>query len=95
MTKDPSLSNPKAIAEAGEKIYREKYQAEFEEKYRGQFVAIDVLTGEAYRGDLPEEALEKGRKASPKRLFHLIRVGSAGAFRVSYSSNAIHDWIFR
>ena len=95
MPENLSLSDPKAIAETGEKIYREKYQAEFEEEYRGQFVAIDVLTGEAYRGDFPEEALVKGRKASPKGLFHLIRIGSPAAFRVSYSSDASHDWVFR
>lgn len=95
MPENLSLSDPKAIAETGEKIYREKYLAEFEEKYRGQFVAMDVLSGEAYRGDFPEEAVENGRKAAPHGLFHLIRVGSPAAFRVSYSSNAIRDWFFR
>ena len=96
MPKIPSLSNPQAIAEAGEKIYREKYQARFEEEHLGKFVAINVLTEEAYLGDLPEEAFQKARKAAPKGLFHLMRIGSPGAFRVSYSSNAASsDWIFR
>ena len=96
MPKIPSLSNPQAIAEAGEKIYREKYQARFEEEHLGKFVAINVLTEEAYLGDLPEEAFQKAREAAPKGLLHLIRIGSPGAFRVSYSSNAASsDWIFR
>lgn len=89
------LSNPKAIAERGEEIYDKKFRSSYESTYPGQFVAIDVITEEAYVANSPLAALELARAKSPKGLFHLIRVGAAGAFRVSYTNNATSDWLFR
>ena len=88
----PSISNPQAFADRGESIYREKYKERYEEAHHGQFVAIDVGTEEAYVGESPVEALIKARDADPAALFHLIKVGSAGAFRVSHTSNAANHW---
>ncbi len=89
------LSNPKAIAERGEQIYRDKYQSGYELEHPGQFVAIDITTEKPYIASSAKEALELAGADSPKGIFHLVRVGSAGAFRVSYTSNAAVDWIFR
>jgi len=89
------LSNPKAIAERGEQIYREKYQSAYESKHPGKFVAIDTASEKTYIADSPREALESARHDAPKGTFHLVRVGAPGAFRVSYTSNASVDWIFR
>ena len=88
----PSLSNPQAFADRGESIYREKYKEGYEDLHGGRFVAIDVATEEAYIGASPVEALNKGRKADPTGLFHLIKVGSAGAFRVRHTSDAANHW---
>lgn len=92
---DVPLSDPKAIAERGEKIYNERYRAQFEQECLGKFVAIDVVTGKAYVATSTEEAYEAARKESPKGLFHLIKVGSPGAFRVSTLADANLDWVFR
>lgn len=89
------FSNPQAIAEAGEKIYDKKYRADFEARHPGKFVAIDVLSEKAYIGESPEEALNTAREDAPRAVFHLIKVGSLGAFRVSYSSNASADWLYK
>lgn len=89
------LSNPKAIADQGEAIYREKYKVTYEAEHFGKFVAIDVVSQNAYLADSAEDAMELARKEAPRGIFHLIKVGSAGAFRVSYTSNAKLDWIFR
>ena len=91
----PQLSNPKIIAERGEQIYRDKYQANYEGNHHGKFVAIDVTTEQSYLGDTPEVALDTAKRASPAGLFHVIQVGFSAAFRVSYSSNATADWIFQ
>lgn len=88
------LSNPKAIADRGEAIYLKKYKDAYEAEKLGKFVAIDVVSEHAYVGDSPDEALELARKEAPKGLFHLIKVGSPGAFRVSYTSDAKLDWVF-
>ena len=89
------FNNPKLIAEHGERLYKENFQEKFETDYLGKFVAIDVTTEKAYVGDSPEEAYRAARKDSPQGIFHLIRVGSPGAYKVSYTSNAALDWIFR
>ena len=88
----PSISNPQAFADRGESIYREKYKERYEEAHHGQFVAIDVGSEEAYVGESPVEALIKARDADPAALFHLIKVGSAGAFRVRHTSDATYHW---
>ena len=88
------ISNPKQIAEKGEEIYK-RYQAAYEKEHPGKFVAIDVKSEKLYVGDTAVEALEKARADSPVGLFHLVRVGAAGAFRVSYTSNDSVDCLFR
>ena len=76
-----SLANPEAIAAAGEEIYAEKYKKECERRHNGEFVAIDVSDGAAYRGKLAGDALMKARHEAPHGVFHLIRVGARRAFR--------------
>jgi hypothetical protein len=91
------LTTPKAIAELGEKIYREQYKEQYEREHLGKFVAIDVNTQEAYVDETPEGVLEAAREDSPGGLFHLIQVGFPGAFRVSHTIHADEDmeWVFR
>lgn len=78
------FTSPERIAEAGERLYAERYQVRLEREIPGQYVAIDVLSGEAYSGRYPEEALALAKTKAPTGLFHLIRVGSVGAYRVSH-----------
>ena len=89
------FNNPRLIAERGERIYSDNFRVSFEREHLGKFVAIDVTTEKAYLGDTPEEAYGAGRKSSPAGVFHLIRVGSPGAYKVSYTSNGAMDWVFR
>ena len=88
-------STPQANAERGEAIYKDRYQAEYEQKYQGQFVAIDVLTERAFVAETAEGALEAAREQAPEGRFHLIRVGSPGVYRVGYTRGSRDgDWIF-
>lgn len=89
------LTNPKAIAERGEEIYRARYKEQYEREHLGKFVAIDVETGKAYISETPEGALGTARADSANGLFHLIQVGFLGAFRVTRTNHASLDWIFR
>lgn len=81
------LNTPDKIAEAGEQIYADRYKQELEAGHSGEFVAIDVLTGAAYTARFPEEALANARSAAPNGIFHLIRIGAPGAFKVSYRNH--------
>jgi hypothetical protein len=89
------FTDPRSLAHEGERIYAEKYKSQFEAQHNGEFAAVDVKSQQAFLGSTPEEALESARKEQPDGLFHLIKVGSAGAFRVSYTSNASADWLFQ
>jgi hypothetical protein len=90
------LNNPKAIAEAGERISREKFQAAYETEHLGEYVAINVGKGTAFVGTTPEAAFELARKDDMQGIFHLIRVGYAGAFQLSYQYGryGTQDWLF-
>lgn len=91
-----SLNNPKAIADAGERIYRERFQAAYEAAHRGQFAAINVGKETAFVGETPELAFDLARKDDPQGVFHLIRVGYAGAFQMGYQygRHGNQDWLF-
>jgi hypothetical protein len=88
------FANPGEIASAGQKIYDEKYRAEFEAKHPGQYVAIDVNSKKAFVAETPSAAVKAAQKESPQALVHLIRIGSSGAFKVSYRANGARDWVF-
>ena len=88
---DPLFADPQKFAEAGEKIYRERYQVEYEKEHNGQFVAIDVVTGAAYISDNAARALELGRETNSSGIFHLVRIDSTGAYKSGYSLNVNCD----
>ena len=86
---------PQTIAEKGEQIYREKYQAEYEQKFLNKFVAINITSGKAIVADSPTGAIlaaQKGEHAGGP--FHIIKIGSSGVYRVGYSAGGRHDWVF-
>ncbi len=76
---------PAEIASAAEQIYDEQFREHFERDFHDHFVVIDITTGEGYRHQWPEKAFENARKKAPKGVFYMIRIGSPGAFRVSYT----------
>ena len=79
-----NLKDPGNIAATAEKIYDEHYRESFEVKHPGEFAVIDARDGKAYHGEFAEQVLQEARKLSPNGVFHLIRIGAPGAFRVSY-----------
>jgi len=86
---------PQAIAEKGERIYRDKYQTQFEKEYLDKFVAINTKTEKAFVADSPAEAILAAQKAEPGGgPIHVIKIGSSGVYRVGYSaSGGRRDWI--
>ncbi|OGC07166.1 hypothetical protein A2526_03075 [candidate division WOR-1 bacterium RIFOXYD2_FULL_36_8] len=88
--------NPSTIAQKGEKIYQEKYKQLLEKSDFGQYVAIDIETETYYLGKTAEEALEKAKESNPQKIFHLIKIGSEGIFKVAWTlDNKLEDaWHF-
>jgi hypothetical protein len=86
---------PSAIAEKGEKLYKERFRQQFEPQHLGKFLAIEVESERAFLADTPEAALQNAGEAIPQGSFHLIKIGSSGVFKVSYVGRTSADWIFQ
>lgn len=92
-----NILNPEIIAERGEKIYQEQLKNILEKDHIGEFVAIEGESGKYSLGNSPEEALEKAKKEFPDKIFHLIRIGYSGVYKVGWSASAgskSYGWVF-
>lgn len=72
----PIFRSQLAIAETGERIYRQMYQQRFERQHWGQFAAINVTTSKAYVGATAEAALAGARAKEKDGKFHVVMIGS-------------------
>lgn len=90
-----NILNPEIIAARGEKVYQEQLKDVLEKDHKGEFVAIEVESAKYFLGKSPEEALEKAKKEFPEKIFHLIRIGYAGVYKVSWSAGSkSYGWVF-
>jgi hypothetical protein len=76
------LPNQQEMAERAERIYEQRYRAEYEKQHHGRFVAIDVDTEQAFIGSTPAEAWSGGLRASLTACLFLVRVGYRSAFEL-------------
>ena len=53
-----------------------------EAQHRGEFVMIEVDSGDYFLGDTPQRALAKARTAYPGKAFCLIRIGYPAAHKL-------------
>jgi hypothetical protein len=78
-----TIKDPAAFAHKAEAIYARKYRADYELRYHGQIVAIDVPSEEAFVGKTELAALNKARRKHPDHVFYFLRVGYKAALRVA------------
>jgi len=71
--------NKEEVADKGEEIYK-KIKDELEPEHKGEFVTINVDTGEYWFGKTGMEADKKARERYPDDVFYLARVGHRTAF---------------
>jgi hypothetical protein len=70
------MSLSREIVEKGAGIYRAKYKRDCEQRYFGQYIAIDVETGDGFIAASAAAAIRSGQSAGkPGALFRLIRIG--------------------
>lgn len=86
---------PQDISDRGDALYKNKFQDLYEKQHHGKFLAIDVTTQEGFLGDTPEQALEAAQTQNIDGYFHLVKIGSPGVFRVSYSRSHTHEGVIR
>lgn len=66
------------IAENGAKIY-EKIKTQYEPEQNGKFLAIETESEDIYLGDSSSEVVEVARKAHPKKVFYVVKIGHSAA----------------
>lgn len=89
-----NILTPEQVAQRGEEIYKNKLKQILEPKDNGKFVAIDVVSEDYFVGDSLLEALENAKKKYPDRLFHTIKIGYQGIFKMGgYVKGALfYEW---
>jgi hypothetical protein len=72
------VPNTRKISQQGHQIF-EQVSPKLEEQHRGQFIAIDVDSGEYFLGKTILEADEKARAKHPGKVFYVGRIGYRAA----------------
>ena len=88
------MKNGHAIAfdKKAEAIYQDKLKPKLEAKYKGRIVAIDVESEDYFVGRTVLEAIEKGRKKHPRKMFYAVRIGYAAVH--SLRSTSQNYWLY-
>jgi hypothetical protein len=71
-----SPENQKAFARNARAIYQQRLKQLLEKSAPGQFVAIEVDSGDYFLGATPLEAVTKAKQRYPDRVFHVMKVGA-------------------
>jgi hypothetical protein len=69
----------KALAVKARAIYSQRLKQTLEACCRGQFVAIEVDSGDYFLGSTPLEAIKNGKAKYPEKAFHVMKVGYKAA----------------
>jgi hypothetical protein len=76
-----AMATPQAqrLARKGERIYRTRLKRLLEPQHNGQYVAIEVESGDYFLGESAVAALKEAEARYPKGKFHLIKIGYPAA----------------
>lgn len=70
------------LSEKGKEIYQ-NLKATLEPEHKGEYLVIEVESGDYFIGRTIEEAGKKARRKYPDKIFHLIKIGYPGVFNLS------------
>lgn len=86
-----SLRSPRAIADEAMRIYG-GLDAAIKKQHEGEFMVVDVKSGQHVIDKFSEEAFRLAREKEPHGIFHLIRIGAPAAFKVSQTASRDQGW---
>lgn len=81
-----SIFTKDEIARRGREIYERDIRAEVEREHDGEFLVVDVATGDYAVGEDDEEVFDRAEAKNPEGLFYLLRVGRSAAHRIGGSA---------
>jgi hypothetical protein len=73
----PTTADPDSLASQGEMLYTQRIKAIVEPAHMGEYIAIEVVSGDYFLGMTLVEAATKARAAYPQRRVHFIKIGSS------------------
>jgi len=76
-----SKFSTKEIVERGEEIYQQKIRKHVESEHHGEFLVLDILTGEYEIAEVDLTAT-KCMLSSPEGVFYGLRIGHRAAYRL-------------
>ena len=82
-----SMLTKDEIARRGREIYERDIRADVERDHDGEFLVVDVATGDYAVGKDDEEVFEHAEAKNPEELFYLMRVGRPAAHRIGGSTS--------
>lgn len=80
MPKKRSLSVAE-IARRGQQLYDRKIRADVETEHAGQFLVVDIRTGDYEIADDDVTAFDRALEKNPNAVLYLVRIGEPAAFR--------------
>ncbi len=81
-----SMFTKDEIARRGREIYERDIRAEVECTHDGEFLVVDVATGDYAVGEDEDEVFDRAEAKAPEGLFYLMRVGRPAAHRIGGSA---------
>lgn len=82
------METSERLALRGREIYNKNLKRILEPRSNGQFVAIEVDSGEYFLGSTITEAITEGERKYPTKLFYVMRVGH----KATVSLKGIASW---
>jgi hypothetical protein len=80
-----SMLTKDEIARRGREIYERDIRADVERDHDGEFLVVDVATGDYTVGKDDQEVFKHAEAKNPEGLFYLMRVGRPAAHRIGGS----------
>ncbi len=70
------------IARRGQEIYERDIRSRVEAEHTGEFLVVDITTGDYELSPDEAEAFDRAEEKNPEGLFYLVRVGHWTAHRI-------------
>lgn len=88
------ILDPEQVSKKGEELYKNKLKPILEPKENGKFVVIDIISEDYFLGNTISEAINNAKEKYPDgRLFHTIKIGYQGVFKMGgYKENVSYGW---
>lgn len=84
---------PETLAKLGNKFYNENLREKLEKESLGQYVVIEIESGDYFVNQDLKTALEQAQTKFPDKLFHIIKIGETqNYYKDSVANN--YGWLF-